>query len=149
MKQLLVFSILVAGGSPPCSPPAAGLVGAGLARPRPRARRTARARWPGGGGDWCHVSARLDRTALHRRLKGAARGHEDEKLSFVLAVRDPVTPATGRVLRHPQVRTGMVRLEVCRADGTAGTEVVTKREREAYRAARGTRWGDPWPPPTP
>ncbi len=103
----------------------------------------------GRDGDWCHVAARLDRTALHRRLKGAARGHEDEKLSFVLAVRDPVTPAAGRVLRHPQVRTGMVRLEVCRADGTAGTEVVTKRDREAYRAARDTGWGDPWPPPAP
>ena len=95
-------------------------------------------------GDWCHFSARLDRTALHRRLKGGVRGHEDEKLSFVLAVREPATSAPGRVLRHPQVRKGLVRLEVCRPDGTAGPQVVTKRDREAYRAARDTRWGDPW-----
>ena len=97
-------------------------------------------------GDWCHVSARLDRSALHRRLKGGARGHEDEKLSFVLAVRGATTPAEGRVLRHPRVRKGMVALEVCRADGSIATEVVTGRDRDAYRAARDTRWGDPWPP---
>jgi ribosomal protein RSM22 (predicted rRNA methylase) len=96
-------------------------------------------------GDWCHLVARLDRTALHRRLKGGARGHEDEKLSFVLAARDPVTRAPGRVLRHPVLRKGMVRLEVCRADGTVASEVVTRRDREAYRAARDTAWGDPWP----
>ncbi len=96
-------------------------------------------------GDWCHFSARLDRTALHRRLKDAARGHEDEKLAFVLAVREPVRAAVGRVLRHPQVRKGMVRLEVCGEDGTVRSEVVTKRDRERYRAARDARWGDAWP----
>ncbi|WP_235950656.1 small ribosomal subunit Rsm22 family protein [Phycicoccus flavus] len=97
-------------------------------------------------GDWCHVAARLDRSALHRRLKGATLGHEDEKLSYVLATREPVTAAPGRVLRRPQTRKGLVGLEVCRADGTAGPEVVTRRDRERYRQARDTGWGDPWPP---
>ncbi|MBM6405335.1 rRNA methyltransferase [Phycicoccus sp. CSK15P-2] len=98
-------------------------------------------------GDWCHFSARLDRTALHRRLKGAALGHEDEKHSYVLAVRDPVPPAPGRVLRHPLTRKGLVRLQVCQADGTAAPDTVTRRDRERYRAARDVRWGDPWRPP--
>jgi ribosomal protein RSM22 (predicted rRNA methylase) len=97
-------------------------------------------------GDWCHFSARLDRTALHRRLKDGARSYEDEKLAFVLAVRHrPSSRPAARVLRHPFTRKGLVRLEVCRSDGSAGTEVVTRRDRDAYRAARDIRWGDTWP----
>ena len=97
-------------------------------------------------GDWCHLSVRLDRTALHRRLKGAERGHEDEKVSYVVATREPAPRAPGRVLRHPVTRKGMVQLEVCRADGEAAREIVTKRDRDRYRAARDGAWGDPWAP---
>ena len=100
-------------------------------------------------GDWCHFSVRLDRTALHRRLKGGRLGHEDEKFSYVLASRDPVTPAQGRVLRHPVTRKGLVQLEVCRSDASSGRVVVTRRDPIAYRAARDASWGSPWPGPDP
>ncbi len=33
-----------------------------------------------------------------------------------------------RVLRHPVKRKGLVQLELCRADGTAGRELVTRRD---------------------
>lgn len=99
-------------------------------------------------GDWCHLAVRLDRTALHRRLKGAALGHEDEKVSYVVATRDPAharaLPA-GRVLRHPVKRKGLVQLEVCHADGTAGRELVTRRDLPRYRAARDVAQGGRWP----
>ena len=98
-------------------------------------------------GDWCHFAVRLDRTALHRRLKGGRLGHEDEKFSYVLASRDPVVPAGGRVLRHPVTRKGLVQLEVCHSDASAGRVVVTKRDPIAYRAARDASWGDPWSDP--
>lgn len=98
-------------------------------------------------GDWCHFAVRLDRTALHRRLKGGRLGHEDEKFSYVLASRDPVAPAGGRVLRHPVKRKGLVQLEVCHPDTSAGRVVVTKRDPIAYRAARDASWGDPWSDP--
>ncbi len=90
---------------------------------------------------------RLDRPALHRRLKGGRLGHEDEKFSYVLASRAPVTPASGRVLRHPVTRKGLVQLEVCDSAGSAGRVVVTKRDPIAYRAARDASWGDPWSVP--
>jgi ribosomal protein RSM22 (predicted rRNA methylase) len=98
-------------------------------------------------GDWCHFAVRLDRSALHRRVKGGRLGHEDEKFSYVLASRVPVTPAGGRVLRHPVTRKGLVQLEVCDAAGSSGRVVVTRRDPIAYRAARDASWGDPWSVP--
>jgi ribosomal protein RSM22 (predicted rRNA methylase) len=98
-------------------------------------------------GDWCHFAVRLDRSALHRRLKGGRLGHEDEKFSYVLASRAPVASAGGRVLRHPVTRKGLVQLEVCGSDGSAERVVVTKRDPIAYRAARDASWGDTWSGP--
>jgi ribosomal protein RSM22 (predicted rRNA methylase) len=98
--------------------------------------------------DWCHFSARINRSALHRRVKGAELGYEDEKFSYVAAVRDPAPPIgvmPGRILRHPLHRKGMEILRVCTADGTAVVETVSKRQGDRYRAARDLTWGDPWP----
>ena len=99
-----------------------------------------------GSDDWCHFAVRLDRSALHRRLKGGARGHEDEKFSYVLVSREPVTRPRGRVLRHPFTRKGLVQLELCRSDGSAGRVVVTRRDGDAYRTARDLAWGDGFTP---
>jgi ribosomal protein RSM22 (predicted rRNA methylase) len=51
----------------------------------------------------------------------------------------------GRILRHPLKRKGFVEFQVCRPDGTAGREVVSKKAGERYRAARDAEWGDPLP----
>lgn len=98
--------------------------------------------------DWCHFSVRLDRSALHRRLKGGRLGHEDEKFSYVVATRDAGlrgASAPGRVLRHPVTRKGLVQLEICHADGSVGRQIITKRSSMAYRAARDAAWGSTWP----
>jgi ribosomal protein RSM22 (predicted rRNA methylase) len=106
-------------------------------------------------GDWCHFAARLSRSAVHRQVKGAELGYEDEKFSYVAGIRpdllgpgprsDRVLPA-GRIVRRPQQRKGLVILEVCRRDGTAGPELVSKSARETYRLARKSSWGDRWEP---
>ena len=95
-------------------------------------------------GDWCHFAVRLDRSALHRRIKGGRLGHEDEKFSYVVATRDPLPRAAARVLRHPVTRKGLVQLEVCDSAGSAERVVVTRRDPIAYRAARDVAWGDSW-----
>jgi len=97
-----------------------------------------------GTRDWCHFAARVNRSALHRRLKAARLGHEDEKYSYVAAAPGRGTPAAGRVLRHPQYRKGLVTLQVCQESGVAPVP-VSKSQGELYRAARDAGWGDAWP----
>ncbi len=101
------------------------------------------------GADWCHFSARVSRSSLHRQVKGGSLSHEDEKFSYVVATRFPAAPAPARITRRPQIRKGQVLLELCtREEGLART-TVTKRHGEQYRAARNVAWGDPWPPDIP
>jgi ribosomal protein RSM22 (predicted rRNA methylase) len=107
-------------------------------------------------GDWCHFAARLPRSAMHRQVKGAELGYEDEKFSYVAAVRpdlagagappEPVLPPD-RIVRRPQQRKGLVTLELCRRDGSAGRQLVGKSAGEAYRDARKSSWGDRFEPP--
>lgn len=104
------------------------------------------------GTDWCHFSARVSRSSLHRQVKGGSLPYEDEKFSYVAAVRDEVDadPAANRVIRRPQIRKGMVLLELCTKPEELARETVTKkRHGDLYRAARDTDWGDEWPPPPP
>ncbi|MGW1888809.1 small ribosomal subunit Rsm22 family protein [Streptomyces sp. NPDC002004] len=99
------------------------------------------------GTDWCHFSARVSRSSLHRQVKGGSLAYEDEKFSYVAATRFPVGPATSRVVRRPQIRKGQVLLDLCTADEVLRRDTVTKRHGALYRAARDADWGDAWPPP--
>ncbi|MEV7872300.1 small ribosomal subunit Rsm22 family protein [Streptomyces sp. NPDC088124] len=99
------------------------------------------------GTDWCHFSARVSRSSLHRQVKGGSLPYEDEKFSYVAAVRFPPSPVPARVTRKPQIRKGQVLLELCTATEGLRRDTVTKRHGPLYRAARDTAWGDPWPPP--
>lgn len=103
-------------------------------------------RCPISAGDWCHVAARVQRTALHRQIKGASLPYEDEKFSYVAAAGFPAEPAPARVVRHPQIRKGLVLLDLCGRPAALSRTPVSKRQGAAYRAARDTEWGDPWPP---
>jgi ribosomal protein RSM22 (predicted rRNA methylase) len=94
------------------------------------------------GRDWCHFAARINRSALHRRVKGGELGYEDEKFSYVVGVRSAVPATTGRVLRRPVQRKGLVTFRLCTVDGRAEPETVSKRQGERYKAARDTEWGD-------
>ena len=116
----------------------AGLLAAGahLAAPCPT-----EAECPMAETDWCHFAARVERSSLHRRLKGGELGYEDEKFSYVVAAREKVDLPGARVIRRPEQRPGLIVLETCTAEGLR-TRHVTKRDREQFRAARKTAWGD-------
>lgn len=101
----------------------------------------------GPGTDWCHFAARVSRSSLHRQVKGGSLPYEDEKFSYITAVRFPADPAPARVTRKPQIRKGLVLLELCTEPEELRRETVTKRHGARYRAARDVAWGDEWPPP--
>ncbi|WP_236245262.1 small ribosomal subunit Rsm22 family protein [Streptomyces sp. CC210A] len=98
------------------------------------------------GADWCHFSARVARSSLHRQVKGGSLPYEDEKFAYVAAVRFPAAAAAGRIVRRPQTRKGQVLLDLCTEDGGLRRDTVSKRHGPLYKAARDADWGDPWPP---
>lgn len=92
--------------------------------------------------DWCHFSRRVARSRLHRLVKEGEVPWEDEKYIFLAASRGVAAPAAARVLAPPQVSSGMIRLKLCKTDGTAAEVLVTKRDGAAFKQARRTDWGD-------
>ena len=95
--------------------------------------------------DWCHFATRLERTSLHRRLKSGELGYEDEKFSYVVFAREAAAQAPARILRHPMHGKGHIKLTLCEAPEVREV-TVGKSQREAFRQARGARWGDAWCP---
>ncbi|MGD1012522.1 MAG: small ribosomal subunit Rsm22 family protein [Acidimicrobiales bacterium] len=94
------------------------------------------------GTDWCHFAARLERSSLHRDLKGARLGYEDEKYSYLAMSRSrPPRGLAARLLRSPRPHKGHVRLWVCEPGGIREC-VVGRSEGEIYKLARAARWGD-------
>ncbi|WP_344862800.1 small ribosomal subunit Rsm22 family protein [Amycolatopsis ultiminotia] len=96
------------------------------------------------GEDWCHFSARLPRSGVHRRIKAGTLGFEDEKFSYVAVTSAPVDRPSARIVRHPRKHKGFVQLDLCTTDGMAPGTVVSKRHGVRYRAARDAEWGDAW-----
>jgi ribosomal protein RSM22 (predicted rRNA methylase) len=112
--------------------------GAHLVAPCPHERAC-----PMSGDDWCHFAQRCERSSLHRRIKGAELGYEDEKFSYLAAAREPVTLVSARVVRHPLRRSGFIRLELCAQAGLTNI-TITHKDKAAWRRARKTDWGDAW-----
>ncbi|MFE1775206.1 small ribosomal subunit Rsm22 family protein [Streptomyces sp. NPDC059008] len=96
------------------------------------------------GEDWCHFSARVSRSSLHRQVKGGSLPYEDEKFSYVAATALDAAPAGARIVRKPQLRKGQVLLDLCTVNDGLERTTVTKRHGDRYRAARDASWGDDW-----
>lgn len=94
-------------------------------------------------GDWCHFAQRLERTSTHRRMKGGALGYEDEKFSYFVAAKYPVQLPDARIVRHPGIHSGHVKLTLCTPEGLC-CPTIGKSRKEEYRAARRADWGDAW-----
>jgi ribosomal protein RSM22 (predicted rRNA methylase) len=95
--------------------------------------------------DWCHFAERVARSRLHRQAKGAEVPWEDEKFSYVALSRVPV-PAQGlhvgsRVIAPPRKGSGRVTLKLCRPDGSAGEQLMSRRDGDLYKRAARSDWG--------
>lgn len=91
--------------------------------------------------DWCHFSARVARSRLHKFLKEGDAPYEDEKFCYIAFSRRPVELPSGRILRHPQVSKGQIELSLCRPEGISSL-TVRKRDGDAFKTARKSGWGD-------
>jgi len=110
--------------------------GARLAAPCPHENKC-----PIAPDDWCHFCVRVARTRIHRYLKAADAPYEDEKFSYLAFAKSQAQPASGRVLRHPYIGGGYVKLRICAAGGIVG-ETITKKQGEYYKRARKLNCGD-------
>ncbi len=85
-------------------------------------------RCPMAEGDWCHFAVRVQRTRLHKALKGGDAPYEDEKFCYLALTREaPNTPCAARVLRHPVIAPGRITLTLCEG-GEKVVRVVTKKD---------------------
>lgn len=92
-------------------------------------------------GDWCHFAVRVQRTRLHKALKGGDAPYEDEKFAYLALTRMPPQAACrARVLRHPLIAPGRITLTLCEPDGKQ-TRTVTKKD-PLWKRARKTGAGD-------
>lgn len=91
--------------------------------------------------DWCHFSARVARSRLHRQAKGGEVPWEDEKFAYVAVSRRPATPITGRVIAPPRGAGSRIDLCLCAPEGLI-ERTVTKRDGALLKTARRLKWGD-------
>lgn len=110
--------------------------GAHLAAPCPH-----QSACPMAGGDWCHFAARVERTSIHRKLKGGSLGYEDEKFSYIAASKTPVSLPQARILSQPMRHSGHVNLKLCTPEGVKHP-IISKKMGETYKQARKADWGD-------
>ena len=94
-----------------------------------------------GTKDWCHFSARLERTREHKHLKQGSLGWEDEKFSYVAFSKESVSLTKGRILRAPQKGSGHLILELCCPEGVK-KKSVTRSEKALYKRAKKLKWGE-------
>jgi ribosomal protein RSM22 (predicted rRNA methylase) len=92
--------------------------------------------------DWCHFSARVARSRIHRLAKEADVPWEDEKFIYLAASRSPASSRAARVLAPPERASGRVRLKLCQPNGSTADRLVTRREGDAFKRARRVDWGE-------
>lgn len=94
------------------------------------------------GSDWCHFSARVERSSLHRRLKGGSLGYEDEKYSYIAVSKEEWELPPARILRHPMRHSGHIGLKLCTAEEGVQQPTISKKMGPLYKEARKAEWGD-------
>lgn len=94
--------------------------------------------------DWCHFAQRLNRSRDHRHVKDVVLAYEDEKFAYVALGRDqPDRTFAARVLAPPHVGKVAVTAKLCTRDGVIAIDTAPRRQRDAYKARKGWRWGEP------
>ncbi|HEX4284856.1 MAG TPA: small ribosomal subunit Rsm22 family protein [Terracidiphilus sp.] len=94
--------------------------------------------------DWCHFTQRVPRSRDHRLVKSSTLAYEDEKFSYLIAVRENLFKAAtaDRILTQPSHGKVERTLKLCQRDGTSALVKITRRDATAFRRAKKKDWGD-------
>ena len=68
-------------------------------------------------------------------------GYEDEKFSYLIVSRIPVSVPQMRILRPPMKRSGHISLNVCTEEGLK-IKTLSRKDKEKYVLAKKSDWGD-------
>ena len=95
--------------------------------------------------DWCASSVRVQRTKIHKYLKDAEVGFEDEKFSYVAinVEKDELDLKNNikRILRHPKIQNGRIEVKTC-LQGEIKEEIITKKNKEEFKSLKKKSVGD-------
>ena len=94
--------------------------------------------------DWCASAVRVQRTKVHKYLKDADMGYEDEKFSYVAISKEKVifnNEEYSRILRHPKIENGRVTVKLC-SKGEIVEKTITKKDKELFKKVKKKNMGD-------
>lgn len=85
--------------------------------------------------DWCSFYVRVARSGIHRKAKKGELGYEDEKFSYIAFSKTVINNYKPRILRHPQINQGYVKVKLCTEKGIE-EKVYSKKDGELYKKIR-------------
>jgi ribosomal protein RSM22 (predicted rRNA methylase) len=95
------------------------------------------------GQDWCHFFARVERSALHRKIKNASMNFEDEKYSYLIFSKvKNFESFPSRIIRHPKINKGFVEVTLCADSKNIINEKITRKDKEKFKLIKKLDWGD-------
>ena len=96
---------------------------------------------PKRGSGWCHFSARVERSRIHRQIKGGTLGYEDEKYCFIIASKHPEKNNFFTILDTPKIEKHRLRLNLCTPQGQKIFECKANN-RELFKTLKKKGWGE-------
>jgi len=91
--------------------------------------------------DWCSFYVRVARSGIHRQAKKGELGYEDEKFSYIAFSKQPVILNGARILRHPQINSGYVKVKLCTNSGIE-EKTFSKKDKEIYKKIKKMNAGE-------
>lgn len=91
--------------------------------------------------DWCSFYVRVTRSGIHKQAKKGELGYEDEKFSYIAFSKTPIVFSEARILRHPQINSGYVKVKLCTENGIE-ERTYSKKDKEIYKKIRKLHAGN-------
>ena len=92
--------------------------------------------------DWCHFTCRVQRSKIHKQVKGAESPYEDEKFTYSAFIRTvPYQVCVQRIIRHPIIQEKKLSMQLCTNNGIE-LKSLYKKDGEIYKKAKKLGIGD-------